>query len=632
MRSSARYWLLRAASIVGLATAAACSAGSSVAPTGVPAAESAMLPGTQPVVSAKHKKRGVAKIVVRIPRKKKSGRRMHPEYISPSTQSMSLNASGQPNQIFNLTPSSAGCSTSESTGYLTCTETAFFPSGQQTIQIYLYDQQNGTGNQLSAATTSVNIAEGGTTTIPITLDGIPSTAKVLLNGSATASVPVGTPTSIPVTVDAYDADNNLIVLPGNYSTPITLMDSDTSGATSLSSSSVTTPGTSLTLSYTGATLSSASISANVNGNDQPNGKATLTVTAAGPTIAEYSIPTSTATAKGIVLGPDGAMWFTEYSGNKIGRITSDGTITEYSGLTGQGPSGIVVGPDGALWFTEYIATGSGPPPIRHAYIGRITTAGSITEYSTPSADAEPNGIVVGPDGNLWFAETFRRQIGQITTGGTITEFSIPSDGTPFGITNGPDGALWFTESEANGENSTGEIGRITTSGSVTEYTSPIVPTASNDDITLGPDGSLWFAGSCFEGGPAIGSITTAGTIAGAYPLPTSASNEGVPVISGITTGPDGALWFTATSGGNDAIASNIGRITTAGTITMNAIPTLGSDPYAIARGPGGLWFTDTGTPNAIGILSISGSAARHRHTPVAPAMHLQPRGLAAQER
>jgi streptogramin lyase len=46
------------------------------------------------------------------------------------------------------------------------------------------------------------------------------------------------------------------------------------------------------------------------------------VTAArGVTITEYPIPTSASLPFGVTAGPDGALWFTEAEGNKIGRIT-----------------------------------------------------------------------------------------------------------------------------------------------------------------------------------------------------------------------------------------------------------------------------------------------------------------------
>jgi virginiamycin B lyase len=41
-------------------------------------------------------------------------------------------------------------------------------------------------------------------------------------------------------------------------------------------------------------------------------------------------------------------------GNKIGRITAAGAVTEFTiPSDGSGPHSITTGPDGALWFTEY---------------------------------------------------------------------------------------------------------------------------------------------------------------------------------------------------------------------------------------------------------------------------------------
>jgi hypothetical protein len=50
------------------------------------------------------------------------------------------------------------------------------------------------------------------------------------------------------------------------------------------------------------------------------------------------------------------------------------------------PSGITVGPDGALFFTENAGN----------KIGRITTAGVITEFPIPTENSQPNGITTGP--------------------------------------------------------------------------------------------------------------------------------------------------------------------------------------------------------------------------------------------
>ena len=58
--------------------------------------------------------------------------------------------------------------------------------------------------------------------------------------------------------------------------------------------------------------------------------------------------------QGITVGPDGALWFTNFANNTIGRITTDGVVTNYyTGVGIDGPQGITVGPDGALWFTNF---------------------------------------------------------------------------------------------------------------------------------------------------------------------------------------------------------------------------------------------------------------------------------------
>jgi virginiamycin B lyase len=58
------------------------------------------------------------------------------------------------------------------------------------------------------------------------------------------------------------------------------------------------------------------------------------------------------------------------------------------------PHAITAAADGALWFTQW---GSNR-------IGRITMTGEVSEYDVPTPGSEPHGIVAGPDGALWFAE------------------------------------------------------------------------------------------------------------------------------------------------------------------------------------------------------------------------------------
>jgi len=146
------------------------------------------------------------------------------------------------------------------------------------------------------------------------------------------------------------------------------------------------------------------------------------VTTAGK-FTEYPIPTPSANPRAITPGPDGNIWFTELDGHKIGRITPNGTITEFAVPSMGSPGSIVAGPDGNLWFVE---------PGSVNAIGRVTPSGGISEYVVPTANSDPTAITVGPDKNLWFTELSANKIARISnlTGGGNLQSSMPSAGAP----------------------------------------------------------------------------------------------------------------------------------------------------------------------------------------------------------
>jgi streptogramin lyase len=138
----------------------------------------------------------------------------------------------------------------------------------------------------------------------------------------------------------------------------------------------------------------------------------------------------------IAAGPDGAMWFTQFAGNRIGRITMDGAITEFSLPNARsGAWGITQGPDRAMWFTQKDGN----------RIGRISMSGAITEFPLAVAGSEPFAIAAGPDGNLWFTQRSANLISRITPAGQVRSFTVPvPNAVPAGIAAGPDGNMWFT--------------------------------------------------------------------------------------------------------------------------------------------------------------------------------------------
>jgi virginiamycin B lyase len=134
------------------------------------------------------------------------------------------------------------------------------------------------------------------------------------------------------------------------------------------------------------------------------GVATIT----GPTTAtlvDFTIPTAGSQPYGIALGGDNNMWFTEHTGNKIGRITLAGTITEFPVPTrSSAPSGIAKGPDGSLWYTEQNGNN----------VGNISVTGaSLGEFSLPTSAAQPLNLIasIASPTRLWLTESTTDKVG-----------------------------------------------------------------------------------------------------------------------------------------------------------------------------------------------------------------------------
>jgi hypothetical protein len=131
----------------------------------------------------------------------------------------------------------------------------------------------------------------------------------------------------------------------------------------------------------------------------------LSTTGCTSCITEFPVPTASSYPGSITAGPDGNLWFTEYWGNRIGRITPAGVITEFStGLFAHAqPPDITAGPDGNLWFTEYHGNKIGylelsrlcwvsvPAPLRCMRIGKRGSAGGLPERLIISPQSPPPG-------------------------------------------------------------------------------------------------------------------------------------------------------------------------------------------------------------------------------------------------
>jgi virginiamycin B lyase len=242
---------------------------------------------------------------------------------------------------------------------------------------------------------------------------------------------------------------------------------------------------------------------------------------------------------GMAAASDGAIWVSGQEdrgiipfSSFIWRMTPTGAFTTIPLRADLEAHKMIAGPDGAIWFSASEPSNA-PLPAgfhevgRNAYaIGRITTDGHITEYALPSHGGEGYiaDLCVGADKAIWytwidshFDSIAKGRIGRVSPMGQIQEFTVPHPAQS--IASGTDGALWYDVSMTNTngalENQNplvaqkGSIGRITPSGAASEL--PVDPNVGIGQVSTGFDGTIWFTASGDQTG-AFGRITPSGEV------------------------------------------------------------------------------------------------------------------------
>src|SRR5262249_44560564 len=143
---------------------------------------------------------------------------------------------------------------------------------------------------------------------------------------------------------------------------------------------------------------------------------------AGGSALEYSDPMYAGIAdlgatdlRSIAAAPNGDFWIAEPSTNTIWQYEFTASSATPHVVSGS-PTGLAFALDGTLWFTEF--TGN--------KIGRRNSDGSIKEFDVPTANSGPFAITLGGDGNLWFTESSVNQVASISSTGVIHEYPFPN--------------------------------------------------------------------------------------------------------------------------------------------------------------------------------------------------------------
>jgi virginiamycin B lyase len=470
-------------------------------------------------------------------------------------------------------------------------------AGKDDFVITTYDQSPTGGaipasaKQLGAGVDVKKIGKNGKTLTAV-VGGVVASTSLFLSQGAVSSIDA---TKFSAIVIARDADGNAIVTDRYESatgTPVKItLSAAASGGTSFhfnpNNFSTAAKALKVTTSYkpsgvTGAQVQngfSTVLSATANNGATPG---TATFAALAPKITEFTTPTLGSEPVFMTPGSDGAIWFTEYSADKIARIPTNATsgtqITEFSVPTlGAQPFGLTSGPDGQVWFVEQVGNKIGHIPVT------ATSGSDISEIALPTAASGPSSITAGSDNALYFSEEPGNRVGRIPTNATstsaITEITLPVAGSlPAGMATASDGTIWFTEEGAANSVAHMPVGATLAS----QITSTTLPTVGSNPISIAAGAADTMIVSEFSPHKMASVPLGATTPAQITEFSTGAGNPWQTVL-----GPDGAIWFAEFN------TNKVGRIATDGTLLEFTVPTAGAQLIGMAAGPdGSIWFSE----------------------------------------
>ena len=407
-----------------------------------------------PVAPAKGTQAQQVQFVINAPKTSLTALKAHPNYLSPSTQSMKLvvtqGATTVLTQNANLTVTSSGCtSTLAST---ICTLMIALNPGSYDASVTTYDQPGEAGNVLSSGqNVPFTVVAGTNNLVPVALSGVPASFTVTPQNNVTAGsfahgFTIAGMQAQSFIVNALDADGNVIV--GVGAPTLTIAMSSGSGwtignpTTTLPNTFTIAPATTqnssatlqITASYgdTTCSLSGAVCSATFGvKNELP----TLFVAACATSgcgtgsdaVLAYAPPytgtptTITNDVDGPVqLGLDGSqnLYVANAYGGYVSAYAPPYTSSAYALLSTAGGLGIQVTPGGSLLVTKFL---SGPASVIE--FPSIFASSSIALNTFNLNIAQP---ALDPRGNIWLQ----------SSPNALTSYAPPSF-LPGGDTNVP---------------------------------------------------------------------------------------------------------------------------------------------------------------------------------------------------
>jgi hypothetical protein len=462
---------------------------------------SAVAPAAAPGAAAQQRSTN-GSIVLSIPTQTASGAVRYPQFVSPNASSVSLVVNGGTAQTFDVSAASSLCATTS--GARNCTLTFGAPPGNDTIVLTIFSGPNGTGTTLATTTTTTTVTAGTpfsvTVAVTATIGTVVATVKGGTGASCTAPATAPNPSitegcggsgltggGAGLTVNAFDPSGAQITGTAPYATPIQISANDP--ALSASPTSITAPGQTVSLAYTGAPLAqslgnSATISLTIgsqvvtisvpivranlyvansnalpgttppgNGNVEvypfgASGSATpIRVISGGNTqLSNPIVPVLDSSGNLYVL--DNGPYFSSKSHPVIlvfpsganGNVTPTRTITIPSSFYFSACQNIVLDPSG-----KYLILSCDQIYTLGLIVIPVSTSGTATQTANLKCATTCFSNVVGmafdPNGNLWAAESGNNDIFSFSSG-TFSLTGGTQNLTPGTQINGTTGTPW----------------------------------------------------------------------------------------------------------------------------------------------------------------------------------------------
>jgi streptogramin lyase len=293
-------------------------------------------------------------------------------------------------------------------------------------------------------------------------------------------------------------------------------------------------------------------------------------------LKQFKVPTANSQPRAITNGSDGNRWFTEgteftSAPAKIGRITPAGSITEFAPDVAAGCNVCIItdiaqGPGGILYITS-----NDPTLMRF----EVATQSFATPVPMPNTSALGGNLAVSAT-DVWITDFNNDVVWRYhLSDGQFTSFPV-SD--PADVAVDVAGNAWFTQPGDVNAPGTSNIDRIdaATGAVTTTPTTDGSTTVAPRSITVAADGQVWFTARFTS--QAVGRLDPSNNSVTLFLV----ANTGP---SGIAAAPDGSVWFTQETKGNAASITNAGVITEGKAVK-------GSGPFGITIAANGdPWYT-----------------------------------------